>query len=86
MSSGCKHTEFRSFARVGRILPSEEAIARGDHPLGFFVDLTVLCAECGTPFRFLGLPGGLSPFRPTSGFDGFEARLPIEPGEPRVEH
>ena len=42
-------------------------------------DVTVWCTKCKVPFRFLGLPGGLSFSRPTVAINGQELHLPIEP-------
>ncbi len=46
----------------------------------FAADVTITCLECKKPFRFLGLPGGVSLSHPTISIDATEARLPIAPG------
>jgi hypothetical protein len=43
-------------------------------------DIRIVCDDCGMPFRFLGLPSGVSTTIPMRGaFMGVEACLPIEP-------
>jgi hypothetical protein len=65
----CKHENFDCFCNVARI----EDIGR------FSVDVTVKCMDCGTPFKFLGLPLGLDLNGACVNFDGTEARLAIAP-------
>lgn len=65
----CEHKEFRADVIVNRL---------EDRGL-FNADIKVTCAECGTPFRFLGLPIGLDLYGSSMGVDGLEARLAIEP-------
>lgn len=45
----------------------------------WIADVTIKCVRCGVPFRFLGLPGGLSFERPMVSITGEELRAPIEP-------
>lgn len=68
--SECEHKEFEASVTVNRL----------EDIKGFAADVCIVCRECRTPFRFLGLPGGLAPDRPTISVDGTEARLPIAPG------
>ena len=68
--SECEHIDFMASVTVNRL----EDVVR------FVADVTIQCAECGKPFRFLGLPGGVSLDRPTVSIDRTEARLPIAPG------
>lgn len=67
--SECEHNEFEASVTVNRL----EDVKR------FVADVHIKCRECGKPFQFLGLPGGLAPDRPTVSVDGTEARLPIVP-------
>lgn len=69
----CEHEEFEATVEVNRL----EDVGR------FAADVRIKCRQCGKPFQFLGLPGGLAPDRPTRSVDGTEARLPIAP-EPRT--
>ncbi len=63
----CEHKDFHAHVAVNRL----EDIGR------FAADVTIRCAECNTPFQFLGLPTGLDLDSPTRSVDGTEARLPI---------
>ncbi len=69
--SECEHKEFDALVTVNRL----EDVKR------FAADIHIQCHDCGMQFRFLGLPGGLHPERPTVSVDGTEARLPIAPLE-----
>ncbi|MHC4621205.1 MAG: hypothetical protein ACYTEQ_25945 [Planctomycetota bacterium] len=42
-------------------------------------DVKIECGKCGVPFRFLGVPGGMSFKYPMASIDGQELRAPIEP-------
>jgi hypothetical protein len=68
--SECEHKEFEARVEVNRLEDVKQ----------FAADVHITCLECKKPFRFLGLPGGLHPGRPTVSVDGTEARLPILPG------
>lgn len=65
----CKHESFEANVDVNRI----EDAGR------FMADITIRCADCGTPMRFLGLPLGLDMNSATVSFDGTEARMGIAP-------
>lgn len=65
----CEHKGFAANVAVNRLQDSG----------GFAADITIKCAQCQLPFQFLGLPGGLSPDRPTTSADLTEARMPIAP-------
>ena len=67
--STCAHHNFDCFVNVARI----EDVGR------FMADVTVRCADCGTPFRFIGLPTGLDLDGACASVDGTEARLAIAP-------
>lgn len=69
MLEPCEHKDFTAHVEVNRL----EDIS------SFAADVRITCAECGTRFRFLGLPGGLNIEGATVSFDGTEARLAIEP-------
>ncbi len=75
----CKHEAFGCNCKVARMEDRQGAVGE------FMLEVTVTCAQCGEPFRFLGLPAGLSFTRPTVGITGIELNIPIEPqGEPRI--
>jgi hypothetical protein len=44
----------------------------------FSTEISVRCAVCGEPFRFLGVANGSSPHEPRVSI-GLELRAPIEP-------
>ncbi len=73
--SECEHKDFEASVTVSRL----EDIG------GFAADVYIVCRDCGMPFRFLGLPGGLHPDHPTVSVDGTEARLPIAPQDQEVK-
>ncbi len=68
--SECEHKEFEANVEVNRIEDVQK----------FAADVHIVCRDCKTPFRFLGLPGGVSLSHPTVSIDAIEARLPIAPG------
>lgn len=68
--SACEHRDFVACVTVNRM----------ENRGLFAADVTVACAECGAPFRFLGLPGGLDLHGATVSVDQTEARLAIAPG------
>lgn len=47
----------------------------------FMIDVKVTCAQCGQPFRFLGLPLGLNMSGATMDVDGLQARLALAPAD-----
>lgn len=65
----CEHKSFDANVAINRI----EDAGR------FVADVTIMCVECGVPFRFLGLPLGLDYNSATVSFDGCEVRLGIAP-------
>lgn len=66
----CEHKDFEAKVTVNRIEDKGQ----------FAADVLITCLACKKPFRFLGLPGGVSLERPTVSIDATEARLPIAPG------
>lgn len=76
-SAGCDHPVFESRVEVSRLTSSD-----GGPVTGYAADITIRCRACGLPFRFLGLPCGLSPEQLMVSVLGDELRAPIEP----VEH
>lgn len=70
----CDHLNFAANVRVGRLTQCE-----GGPVTGYVADATITCAECGLPFRFIGLPAGNHFAEPRVSIDGTELRAPIEP-------
>lgn len=69
MVSKCVHMNFQANVSVARL----EDIGQ------FNAEVKIKCAECGMPFRFLGLPIGLNLQGACIAPDGLEARLAILP-------
>lgn len=71
----CSHSEFRADVEVHRVVGDEGPTAGVD----YMADVRIRCVECGEPFRFLGVPSGLSFEAPMTSVDGLELHAPIEP-------
>lgn len=71
----CEHFNFQVNAEVNRLTRGE-----GGPVIGYGCDVTVHCADCGMPFRWLGLETGVSKVKPTTSIDGLEMRGLIAPG------
>jgi hypothetical protein len=67
--SACPHEQFAADVVVNRI----EDVGR------FMADVRVKCVQCGTPFRFVGLPAGMDYNSPCVSVDACEGRFPIAP-------
>lgn len=72
----CPHNNFAANVNVGRIFKDED---QGTVPDGFTAEITVNCAACGEPFRWIGVPAGLRPDRPMVSVDETELRAPLRP-------
>ena len=68
----CQHEKFLANVNVARITHEGQ-------PLRFVADITVTCADCHEPFRFLGVASGFHFEQPTVSIDGLELHVPIEP-------
>lgn len=51
--SACEHHNFAASVKVARLTHTENGPVTG-----YTADVTVKCADCGLPFRFLGLAAG----------------------------
>lgn len=76
----CKHFNFQSNARVGRLTDSDNS----DEITGFTCDFKVVCIDCDTPFEFIGVSCGVSFTKPMANFDFTELRVPIRPSTGKV--
>jgi hypothetical protein len=74
MTDTCEHKNFKANVAVGRLTAVE-----GGPVTGYSADVTVACADCGLPFRFIGLAAGNHYAEPRVSVDGTELRAPIEP-------
>ncbi len=67
----CPHEDFLAQVNVNRLSDSGR----------FSADVSICCAVCKEPFRFLGLPAGTDLNGATVSVDGTEARLAIGTAE-----
>ena len=65
----CKHENFACDCEVNRLLDTGR----------FSLDVRVMCIDCGTPFRFIGLPAGLDLNGAATSVDATEGRFAIAP-------
>jgi hypothetical protein len=72
---GCSHAGQRVAAAVHRFIDRPEWMA----------EITIVCTDCGTPFKFLGLPSGVSFRQPRVSIDSRELVAPIAPDTGPVE-
>lgn len=70
----CPHMDFDAVVTVNRLTKTD------DGPVNAFnAEITIRCAHCNEPFRFIGCPAGLQPNRPCVSVDETELRAPIRP-------
>jgi len=55
----CPHEDFAAVVEVNRLTKVE-----GGPVTGYSAEITVRCADCDEPFRWIGCPAGLSPRQP----------------------
>jgi hypothetical protein len=72
----CEHLNFEAAVTVNRVLNPK----RPDDAPRFMADVTIRCADCELPFRFLGMRPGMHWEVPMTSVDFGTARLPIAPG------
>ncbi len=65
----CKHEDFKANVAVARLEDSGRFVA----------EITIVCTQCDTPFRFLGLKTGFDTSGARINVDGTEARIAICP-------
>lgn len=70
----CPHENFDAFVEVNRLTASDDATV-----LGYTADIKVRCHDCTEPFRWTGVPAGVSRSRPTCSIDETELRAPLRP-------
>lgn len=70
----CKHEKFEAAVDVARLSHEENGAITG-----YGADIKIRCAQCGIPFRFMGVRHGYSRFDPRINVDGTELRAPLEP-------
>lgn len=72
----CPHEDFAAEVDVNRLLDGQED---GSAPRAYSASIRVCCAQCGEPFRWIGVPAGLRPDRPMVSVDETELRAPLRP-------
>lgn len=72
----CEHEELRATVTVVRYAEYQQ---EGEDRR--MAEIEIVCTKCGRPFRFEGVPGGLSPSAPRVDFLGTELRAPIVPAD-----
>ena len=70
----CKHENFQVSADVFRLSQED-----GGPITHYNAEIRIACADCGALFRPVGLPIGLSPYRPATNLAGETLNLPIMP-------
>jgi hypothetical protein len=70
----CEHREFEALVEINRLSHNP-----GGPVVGYAADISVFCAQCGEPFRWTGVPAGVSPKRPTCSVDEKVLRAPLRP-------
>ena len=71
----CPHENFDAYVDVNRLTRSDD----DPTPVAFIADIKVSCADCGEPFRWTGVPAGMSHAQPMVSVDETELRAPIRP-------
>lgn len=71
----CPHENFDAFVDVNRLTASDT----DPTVVGYSADIKVCCRDCGEPFRWTGVPAGLSPREPMCSVDEIELRAPLRP-------
>lgn len=71
----CDHPDFLTEVLVIRLTAS----AGGGPVIGYTADIQAVCAACGERFRWMGLPPGVAPDKPTCSVDQYTLRAPLRP-------
>jgi hypothetical protein len=58
---------------------ADVVVARMEDTGRYMAEVRIVCQECKTPFRFIGLPAGVDMNGASVSVDGCEARLAIAP-------
>jgi hypothetical protein len=70
----CPHEDFHVQANIGRIEPDSNGM-----PKAFICEISVSCQQCGEPFRFTGVPAGLSFAHPMVDVAETTLHAPVRP-------
>jgi hypothetical protein len=72
----CEHLDFAAEVDVNRIGTGDTADGM---PRAYMADVRVRCADCGEPFRWVGVRAGLSFGKPMVSVDETELHAPLRP-------
>jgi hypothetical protein len=72
----CPHARFNADVEINRVIGKDEPDAE---VTGYSADIRVWCADCEEPFRWIGVPAGLSPREPMVSVDETELHAPMRP-------
>lgn len=75
----CKHQTFKADCKVFRRTDGDDGPV-----IGYSMDVTVKCVDCGEVFEFIGPPAGASFKFPTVSADLCTLRIPIQPATGRM--
>lgn len=70
----CEHDRFQVGAAIAKLTHED-----GGPVIGYSADIRIVCAECGLPFRFVGMAAGSHHSEPRVSVDGLQMRAPLEP-------
>lgn len=70
----CPHEDFSATVGVNPL-----ASQPGGPVTAYMADVRVSCSQCGEPFRWIGVPAGMSGGRPMVSVDETELHAPIRP-------
>lgn len=70
----CPHKDFVANVAVNRLCSVE-----GGPIDAYSADITIQCADCGEPFRWIGVAAGLMPSQPMCSVDETELHAPLRP-------
>jgi hypothetical protein len=76
LDRACEHLDFEAEVAVNRLGTGDTADGM---PSAYVAGVRVKCADCGEPFRWVGVPAGLSFGHPTVSVDEAELHAPIRP-------
>lgn len=70
----CPHEEFSADVAVHRLTDTDDGPT-----IAYSAEITIVCAQCGEPFRWCGVKAGFSPAHPMCSPDERTLRAPIRP-------
>jgi len=72
----CEHKDFNATVEVHRLTRGE-----GGEVYAYSADIRIQCKECGLPFEFPGLPGGISSSEARVSIDCQTLNVPLKPSD-----